>query len=385
MDESLASFVRKYVNDVIDRSIQKLGTSQPDGSRTLQRENSMATQETPSDYTSDVSQQIGQFADDLATDCVKSALGRAIHGTGKKVLCVGIVCLDLISACAKYPDEDTETLVEEHYWSRGGNASNTATVLAHLGARTEFIGTLVESKVLDFLVDDFKKNGVCTDNCVYLEAGKHKFPTSVLVLSNTSGSRTALPDFKGVTELSFEHFDKLDPQEYRWIHFEGRANNPDIPQMMDKVDRYNTECEKEHKVRVSVEIEHPHSMFPGLIRLFPKADVVFVSKDYAVDAGFTTKTEAVQKLYPRCRTGATLICAWGDQGAAAIAPEGECSSPAYPPMTLVDTLGAGDTFNASVIYALTSGATLEQAVTLGCKVAGAKCGCRGFSCVRQFR
>lgn len=374
-------FVKEYVQSIVNRSIQKIGTSKTGKDRAWKRDLSV----TSTGSISDVIKQIGHFADDLARDCIRSGMETAIHNAGKKILCVGIVCLDLISVCAKYPDEDSETLVEEHYWSRGGNAANTATVLAHLGARTEFMGTLVRDKCLVFLTDDFKTTDVSIENCVYLDPGNHKFPTSVLILSNTTGSRTALPDFKGVTELSFEHFDKLDLKQYNWIHFEGRANNPDIPKMIDKVVSYNAVCADESKIKVSVEIEHPHSICPQLVQLFPKADVVLVSKDYARGAGFNTKEEAAQKLYSRCKSGASLLVAWGDQGAAAISPDGVFSSPAFPPESLVDTLGAGDTLNASVIYALTSGASLKEAVTFGCKIAGAKCGCRGFACVKQMR
>lgn len=53
---------------------------------------------------------------------------------------------------------------------------------------------------------------------------------------------------------------------------------------------------------------------------------------------------------------ATLICAWAEEGADALGPNGELvHSDAFPPETLVDTLGAGDTFNAAVIFALAEG------------------------------
>ena len=48
----------------------------------------------------------------------------------KRILSVGMVCLDLITVCRQFPAEDSETLAADHYWARGGNASNTAAVLA---------------------------------------------------------------------------------------------------------------------------------------------------------------------------------------------------------------------------------------------------------------
>ena len=39
-----------------------------------------------------------------------------------------------------------------------------------------------------------------------------------------------------------------------------------------------------------------------------------------------------------------------------------------------DTLAAGDTFNAGVLHALKGGRSLEEALELGCRVAGQKVG-----------
>lgn len=72
---------------------------------------------------------------------------------------------------------------------------------------------------------------------------------------------------------------------------------------------------------------------------------------------------------------ATIICAWGDRGAMARAPDGSTvQSPAFPPWQVVDTLGAGDTFCATVIFSLSVGRSLQDSISLGCRVAGDKVG-----------
>lgn len=66
-------------------------------------------------------------------------------------------------------------------------------------------------------------------------------------------------------------------------------------------------------------------------------------------------------LLPVCLSdpcSAVLICAWAEDGADALGPDGHLvHSDAFPPETLVDTLGAGDTFNAAVIHKLSTGET----------------------------
>ena len=80
----------------------------------------------------------------------------------------------------------------------------------------------------------------------------------------------------------------------------------------------------------------------------------------------------------------SVICPWGEQGAAARRKDGSVTvtSPAFPPEVVVDTIGAGDTFNAATIFALNAGKDLAESVTFGCMVAGAKCGMMGNSGLR---
>lgn len=77
---------------------------------------------------------------------------------------------------------------------------------------------------------------------------------------------------------------------------------------------------------------------------------------------------------------ADSVVAWGEDGAYGLSRNGEHGhSQAFPPPRLVDTLGAGDTFNAGLIAALANGAALVQALQAGCRLAGHKCGIEGFA------
>lgn len=51
---------------------------------------------------------------------------------------------------------------------------------------------------------------------------------------------------------------------------------------------------------------------------------------------------------------------------------------AYTPAEIVDTLGAGDTFVAAALSLLVKGHSLQDAITFGCKLAGAKIGIEGL-------
>ncbi|XP_033367388.1 ketohexokinase isoform X3 [Parus major] len=274
----------------------------------------------------------------------------------RRIMCVGLVCLDIISVVKDFPAEDSETRCLSQRWQRGGNASNSCTVLSLLGAPCAFMGSLAPGPAADFIAADFQRRGVDTAHVAWHPRGD--VPCACCLVNATSGSRTIVLHDTNLPDLTARHFERVDLSQYKWIHFEAR-NAVEQSAMLDRVERHNRAAAPGRRVRISVE--------------------VFISKDLAQHFGYLSAPEALQGLRGRIQPGATLICAWAEEGADALGPDGELvHSDAFPPETLVDTLGAGDTFNAAVIFALAEGRTLQDALTFGCQIAGRKCGIQGF-------
>ena len=82
----------------------------------------------------------------------------------------------------------------------------------------------------------------------------------------------------------------------------------------------------------------------------------------------------------RGRVRETLLsAASGAKGAWAIEADGTLHhAPAVSPPAVIDTLGAGDTFNAGMIGALAAGHSLKESLDAACRLAGWKVGQIGF-------
>ncbi|EDL37309.1 ketohexokinase, isoform CRA_c, partial [Mus musculus] len=243
----------------------------------------------------------------------------------KQILCVGLVVLDIINVVDKYPEEDTDRRCLSQRWQRGGNASNSCTVLSLLGARCAFMGSLAPGHVADFLVADFRQRGVDVSQVTWQSQGDT--PCSCCIVNNSNGSRTIILYDTNLPDVSAKDFEKVDLTRFKWIHIEGRNASEQV-KMLQRIEEHNAKQPLPQKVRVSVEIEKPRE---ELFQLFSYGEVVFVSKDVAKHLGFQSAVEALRGLYSRSYR-ATLVCAWAEEGADALGPDGQLlHSDAFPP------------------------------------------------------
>ncbi|TFB05320.1 Ketohexokinase, partial [Trichoderma ghanense] len=294
----------------------------------------------------------------------------------------------------QFPAEDAKQRASRLAIRRGGNCPNSLEVLQQLlgpqdAVRTYLVSSLPSesSPATQRIRDSFSFAGesssssssppspVSLELCLYREAHTQA-ASSYIIHSEQTGSRTIV-NYNDLPEMTVGEFEavvrRFSASEDTWWHFEGRI--PDTT-----LECVRTLRDKLPNAQISVEVEKPGR--DGLHELAAEADVVFYSKSWAerkrvlpstlehpacdvvllneswpLDSTIVNPYRA-RSTHTHTRSSRSLaLCTWGAEGAAALRQPSEqvihCPvETRAKSIFVVDSVGAGDTFIAGMLYSL---------------------------------
>lgn len=284
-----------------------------------------------------------------------------------RVLGIGIATLDIVNFVDHYPVEDEELRAVDREIRRGGNATNTLVVLSQLGHRCAWAGVLaqdIESEVIDADLRSYQIERANRQRTV-----EGCSPVSYIMANRSNGSRTIV-HYRNFPELSFDDFAVIDLSAYDWLHFEGR-NVGATRQMLNLAADRGFPNE-----RISVEIEKDRQ---GIETLFSGPGVLLLSRAFARSKGMKS-AEATLTWARSLAADADLVCTWGIQGAWCLTRnQDRFRSPGVAVARVVDSVGAGDTFNAAVIHNRLAQRSWHDTLAAANRLAARKCAQVGFA------
>lgn len=297
----------------------------------------------------------------------------------KKVLCVGEAFFNCITEVRKFPSNSTHSRrAQKSQYCMGGRMPNTCAILANLGVSTELFAMLSTSSICSVILKELKSRGISIENCPRCDLSPQ---FSMVILAKSPKSCTTVECKSPFPYVSVSDFQKIDLNQYGWIHFLRRKAD-DTLQMMQIVEAHN--ATHTDKVIISMEqIKKVDSNYP----LVDYCHYVFYSRQLAFENGWTTQEEACAKIDQQFTMRSdnnlnrpVVILQWNLQSGSVINENGSFFSANFrAPPKIVDSIGAEQVFFAAFIYAIYSrNRTREVALDFANHLVYQKCTKRGY-------
>lgn len=291
----------------------------------------------------------------------------------RKVYVLGDANVDIIVPYPRFLNEErTLTEYPNPSLQGGGTSANTAVALARLGIPTAFVGTIGDDQYGKYIKSDFQKEGVDISGLI----SKPDLNTvGVFAFIDENGERYLWGwprEKQAFKELDASHVDMGELLSAAWIHSSGmslvydtsagktiidvfrQAHKSGIPTSFDlnlRVD--NGKLDKDYEERIREVIQYTTVLFGSGTDEF----------EYLGAKGWK---ENARQFAGNERT---VIVRNGKKGSVGITMTGEEAVPAFR-VNVVDTVGAGDVYNAGFIAAKLAGKSLRECLIFGNAVSG---------------
>ncbi len=275
-----------------------------------------------------------------------------------KIVGIGACVMDTLITLPYYPKEDTK-LKAISQKSAGGGPTATGIVAAQkLGCNTEFLGVLSDDNGGKFLMEDFKKYGVGTENISVLK-GYRSF-TATLFLSQESTSRTCAFDKGNLPPLTLTEGQKSAIAEADILMVDGNELSAAVE---------GAKIAKENGTKV---LYDAGGLYEGIEQLLPLVDILIPSEEYALGiTGCDNAEAAAEKLY-KLYSPEVVVITQGKRGGIIFDGKSIESYPIYPAV-VVDSNGSGDVFHGAFAAGVVKGYDYLKCCHFSSAVSGLKC------------
>jgi ribokinase/sulfofructose kinase len=262
------------------------------------------------------------------------------------VLAIGGIDADLVLTVGELPSYDEKVMGTLVGWMAGGPAANSACAASRLGLRVTALAMLGDDRSGQIAIDGYAEFGVDTSLIEVVPGATSPF-TVILIPPTGEKAIVVVPG---------------TPPNYRMDRVEQALRRTRMMYMMPGAKAQFLELAALARAcgaEVMIDVESTVAIDPSSLRqALAAVDIASFNRDgFIAAAGVQPTAETVQRLLEYGPH--TIVVTLGAQGALAATAKGVAQRPGHR-VEVVDTTGAGDTFNAAFLSATLDGQTLDQ-------------------------
>ncbi len=271
---------------------------------------------------------------------------------------IGACVMDTVINLPYYPKEDTKLRAESSKPAGGGPVATGLVAAQKLGESTSYIGVLSNDAGGEFLMRDFEKWGVSTNN-ITVKNGYRSF-TSVIWLGFKNASRTCVFDKGNLPPLELNISQQNAVKSADLLMVDGNELEAAVTA---------AKLARAHGVPVLCDCG---GLYPGIENLLQFTDIMIPSEEFALaHTGENNAIAAAKKLYSMYSPKVVVITR-GKLGGIMFDGNNTAEYPIYP-ADVVDSNGSGDVFHGAFAAGFVKGYDYLKCCHFASAVSGLKC------------
>lgn len=273
------------------------------------------------------------------------------------VIGFGALNVDKLHTVENIACNDEESFIKSQKDTPGGSAANTVIGLARLGCPTSIIGKIAEDDDGDLIELNLAMNEVYTNNLIYADKGN---TGKVLGFVDEKGERCLYVDPGVNDEIVLDEINLLNLSKCKIMHYTSFVG-----------DSFKTQIELLDKLNDNTLLSFDPGMlyvqkgFDELKPILDRTDILLINESELRLLCNNDKDSLKDLAIGFLELGiGTVVVKQGAKGVFAMDNSTDCFVEAYK-SDVVDTTGAGDSFNSGFLYSFLKGYDLEKSCKIG--------------------
>ena len=274
-----------------------------------------------------------------------------------EVIGFGALNVDKLYSVESIAGKDEESFIKKETSTPGGSAANTVIGLARLGCSTSIIGKIAEDDDGDLIEYNLAINGVYSNNLIYSETGS---TGKCLGFVDGDGERCLYIDPGVNDEIQLGEINPLNIMRCKIMHYTSFVGDS-FKTQIELLDLLN----RETVLSFDPGMLYAKKGFDELKPILERTDILLINEPELRLLCNNNETPLNELVVGLLDFGiGNVVVKQGSKGVFAMNNSEECFVESFE-CDVVDTTGAGDSFNSGFLYSYLQGFDLEKSCKIG--------------------